>query len=408
MNRRSLIQAGILLAAASGARAMPQNSDPLTARITAILEGWDAIDDHRTGTAGDRATADWLQREIEAAGATARLDPFPFVRRVPGECWVEAAGRRADGVPLFDGALGDPAPLESTLAPLDAGTDIGVVAFGPSLAHAGAQTLFRARRAGVHRAIVAVAAGDQVRPGLAVINADDYVKPFGPPVLQVATGAGEWLFPAAAARSAARFRVHAELEKTQAYNVSATVTGRRSELAPLVIMTPRSGWWRCTSERGGGIVVFLECIRHFVRNPPDRTVIFTANSGHELGHLGLDAFAETPDGQFDRTFAWLHLGANFAARDTRIRLQASTQSWLDEGLARFREHAIDCESTPVGTRPFGEARNVFDAGGQYVSILAENSLFHHPDDRWPEAVDVDRTRAATDVMVAIADRLARV
>jgi hypothetical protein len=198
-----------------------------------------------------------------------------------------------------------------------------------------------------------------------------------------------------------------ELEKTQAYNVAAKVTGRRADLAPLVIMTPRSGWWRSTPERGGGIVVFLECVRHFVRNPPDRTVIFTANSGHELGHLGFDAFTATPDGRFDAAFAWLHLGANFAAPDTRIRLQASTQSWLDDALARFRDRAIECDATAVGTRPLGEARNVFDGGGHYVSILADNPLFHHPDDRWPHAVDVERTRVATEIMVAVADRLAR-
>ena len=48
--------------------------------------------------------------------------------------------------------------------------------------------------------------------------------------------------------------------------------------------------------------------------------------------------------------------------------------------------------TPIGTRPYGEARNIFDGGGRFVSILGGNQLFHHPADRWPEAVDLQSTQ----------------
>jgi hypothetical protein len=41
-----------------------------------------------------------------------------------------------------------------------------------------------------------------------------------------------------------------------------------------------------------------------------------------------------------------------------------------------------------------------------VSILGTNPRFHHPDDRWPDAVDLDVTVAATIALVATADRLA--
>jgi hypothetical protein len=57
-------------------------------------------------------------------------------------------------------------------------------------------------------------------------------------------------------------------------------------------MTPRSGWWSCASGRGGGLVLFLEIMRAVRKAHTARTVIFTANSGHELGHLGLDHFIE--------------------------------------------------------------------------------------------------------------------
>jgi hypothetical protein len=47
--------------------------------------------------------------------------------------------------------------------------------------------------------------------------------------------------------------------------------------------------------------------------------------------------------------------------------------------------------TPIGQRPLGGARNVYDGQCRYVSILRGNGLFHHPADRWPDAVDLEVT-----------------
>jgi hypothetical protein len=55
-------------------------------------------------------------------------------------------------------------------------------------------------------------------------------------------------------------------------------------------MTPRSSWWQSTAERGGSLVCWLEALRALIAAPPVCNVIFTANSGHELGDLGLDDF----------------------------------------------------------------------------------------------------------------------
>ena len=63
-----------------------------------------------------------------------------------------------------------------------------------------------------------------------------------------------------------------------------------------MVMTPRSGWWSCGSERGGGIACWLEIMRAVHAAKPARDVLFVASSGHELGHLGLDAYmARRPD-----------------------------------------------------------------------------------------------------------------
>ena len=46
-------------------------------------------------------------------------------------------------------------------------------------------------------------------------------------------------------------------------------------------------------------------------------------------------------------------------------------------------------------------------GGTYLSIVGADRLFHHPRDRWPDAVDVDRiaryARAFTDLGLQLAN-----
>jgi hypothetical protein len=192
-----------------------------------------------------------------------------------------------------------------------------------------------------------------------------------------------------------------------ASNVGATIVGRDQSLAPLVIMTPRSGWWRCTSERGGGLASWLECLHRFTRQRPLRTVRFTANTGHELGHVGLDYHLERNPRLVRDAHCWMHLGANYAANGGFVLYQASDEELMAQG-ARFLGEAGQSpdQTIPVGDRPLGEARNIFDGGGRYVSLLGSNPLFHHPDDRWPDAVDIDKARRTTAAMVRMAVDLA--
>ena len=256
---------------------------------------------------------------------------------------------------------------------------------------------------------MAVAAGDLVRPGLSLLNADHYTEPYGPPVLQVATEHLQWLEAARDSAEPVRLVAHVTLEHTQASNVQVRISGADTSLPPLVVMTPRSAWWTCTSERGGGISLWLECARHFAANRPDRTVIFTANTGHELGHVGLQRYLDSVPELINHAHAWVHLGANFAAMDSELRFQASTQELMNQGLAALTARGIDERIvTPLGERPLGEARNIYDGGGHYVSLLGNNKLFHHPEDRWPEAVDLDRTLALSQAMLEVVGRLARV
>ena len=146
-------------------------------QIASDIRGWDAIRDHRTGTAGDAATAEWLAGLAGAAGVEPHIDAFPFARRVPHECRHRgggAAGGAAAGLPLFDGGLTDAAGLTGPLTGLTDGSGGIAVARYESSGGAATEALLRARKSDRHAAIVAVAEGRHVEPGLAPINADAY------------------------------------------------------------------------------------------------------------------------------------------------------------------------------------------------------------------------------------------
>src|SRR5215813_5287006 len=127
--------------------------------------------------------------------------------------------------------------------------------------------------------------------------------------------------------------------RTQARNVVVTIAGHDRARAPVVVMTPRSSWWQSTAERGGGLVCWLETLRALLAAPPLCDVIFNANSGHELGHLGLDDFIARRPG-WERTVSeggatWVHFGANLGAADGELCLQSAS-----DDLRQLTEFAL--------------------------------------------------------------------
>src|SRR4029453_19030310 len=123
----------------------------------------------------------------------------------------------------------------------------------------------------------------------------------------------EWLKEQAAARAEATVVAVATQTATQAFNVSAKIAGSDPDLPPLVIMTPRSGWWRCASERGGGLACWIETMRVLARARPARDCHFVACSGHELGFLGIEAYLEHRPDLVTRAYQWIHFGANIGS-----------------------------------------------------------------------------------------------
>jgi hypothetical protein len=374
-------------------------------RIGNLIQTYDGQGIHRTATIVDNASADWLRQLAAVAGGDAHLNSFPLRQVNIQAAYIEADTKRIEGVPFFDGGFTGDTGIVGTLGSPDSMADIALVTIDSSGIGTEGRGLENLRRSGAHRAIVAVTTTETT--GLTLSNASAFGNPYGVPVLQVASENQARLTELAASGARITYVAAANRNPSEALNVVVNVAGRRPDLAPVVVMTPRSGWWQCASERGGGLACWMESIRAVSAAKPLRPAIFIASSGHELGHYGLDAFLKEHPALIKDAAAWIHLGANIGAAGGQMRLQSSDDEIeakmvkaLDEATATVRQRV------PRGTVPAGEARNIHVGGGRYVSLLGSGKFFHTQQDRWPVAVDVDAVTkfatAVSNLAVAIA------
>jgi hypothetical protein len=372
-------------------------------RVAQVVRDYDAQGIHRTATEVDEASAHWLASQLQAAGVEAKLESFPIRRIDLDETFLDLDGRRIGGVPLFDAGFTASEGISGRLGPV--GSDAEIAVFEAS-AQDGTDLLGSLRQAldGVHKAVVIVTRGG--RPGLSLINASHFLQPSGVPALQVSSVEADWLRERAAAGATARLVASATRRPANAFNVVGKISGSQPAAAPLVVMTPRSGWWTCAGERAGGIAAWLETARAVVAAKPVRDVHFVASSGHELGQIGLDAYLEHRGNLVTQARLWLHFGANIGA-GRQIRLQSADAEAQSLGTSALAGQGLTASQiVSPGKAPGGEAGTIFNRHGRYLSLQGDNPLFHNPADRWPEAVDVIQATREALAFATLAAQLA--
>jgi hypothetical protein len=382
--------------------------DDAKARAVAWLTAWNSQGAHRTGTAGDETGALWLANEAAGLGVEVTVEAFELERLDPVACYLELDGERIPAVPAFDAPATGANGVTGTLSLSGHDEAILVAKLSPRSVYTGEYD--RLRRDSAHRALVIVCAG--ARPGMGMLNAERFRHPYGAPTIHVSSEASETVLAGAVRAAPARVVAESRFVPAAARNVVVAIRGSRRSSPPVVVMTPRSSWWHSTAERGGGLVCWLESLRALIAAPPACNVIFTANSGHELGHLGLDDFMarrpgwEHPISEGGAT--WIHFGANIGAADGELSLQSASDDLrrlTEDELARAGQApGVVAPKTLV---PSGETRDIHRAGGSYVTLVGSNPLFHLPQDRWPHAVDTDVVTRVAAAAAALVVKLTR-
>jgi len=389
-----------MLGSARG-QARASDAGVVTAETAAWLRAWDSHRYHRTGSDGDEAGAAWLEREAASLGADVSSETFALDRIDPVATWLDLDGTRIQGVPVFDAPATGPAAIEGMLGPVGSDAVIGVVELSPHSVYTGEYQAVRTTPQ--HRALVVVCQGQH--PGMGLLNAEQFKRPYGAPAIHVASEAGDAVLAAATRRGIARLMSHYLRTTAPARNVVVPLAGRDRMRAPLVVMTPRSSWWQSTAERGGGLVCWLEVLRALSHAPPAGDVVLTANSGHELGHLGLDEFMARRPG-WEREATWLHWGANLGAVGSRLTVMSTSDDIRSLAVRELASAGQPPDVIAPNTQvPSGETRDIHRAKGRYLTLVGSNPWFHLPTDRWPHSIDVGAVAriasAAAHIVVAL-------
>ena len=345
------------------------------------LQGW-----HRTATSVDSASAEWLVNKLNERGVESELLPFPFRRVDPEPCSVSAGDWSVAGYPMPDTDLpAMEAPISGTISDEPSADAIALI----RVSQRGQSALLEDTRTQAWRAIIAVT-GD-LGTGLALRNSWQFDAPSGPPIAQVPAAAWESLTAAKQTGEIVTIRCGAVHTETTAFNVAGFVPGTSPDLAPLVMLTPRSGWWHCAGERGGGVAIWLEVARRIASLNLRRSVRFLATTGHELGFLGLRRYFEADPALAPNAAAWLHLGANIGGSDTNLGVRASDERLIELAREAAAQSHSSSDMPNFGVAkvpPGGEALEVANRGGRYIAMTGGGfSLFHTPEDRWPVAID---------------------
>ena len=372
-------------------------------RIASYIRDYDAQGWHRTGSAVDVASARWLAAEVQALGLEAELEPVALTRVDPQACFIEAEGRRVAGLPLFDGGFTGSDGISGRVGPLASEAEIGVVEATPAEFN---EAFDAERESNRHQAYVVVTLGG--RQGLAVRNAPRFLSPFGPPVLQVSSEEREWVAQLAQRGSLVRLVASAARNHAESYNVVARLSGQDPELRPLVVTTPRSGWWRCAAERGGGIACWLHAMSKLSDEERSRDILFVATTGHELGLLGVRSAVDRRPDLVEGCAAWVHFGASIgAAHAPRLHLAASDAGLEKAALRAVATHGAGPVSlAPRGTMVGAESAFAFRRGARCVALAGGHATFHMEADRWPDAVDVEAAVSYANAFADLTLRLA--
>ena len=318
--RNVILGAGIGAMSLEGA--MAGASDVFATRqVQDDLARYDGFGLKASGGAGDEASGAWLTRELQGLGFEVRRQaievPYFEERQVSltlGDKVVAALVQAPVTLTPVGGLSARLVRLEAGQG-ADAATGAIAIARLPygrwSTRHAGAVARVVAAAAGQGvGALILVTEGPTGEP-LALNAAPDGVERF--PILAVGSREGELLAAAAARGERATLRIEGVSGRRPAFNLIGRLN--RGAGRELVVSTPRSGWFGCMGERGGGVAAWLGLARWAGRACP-LDLTFVATSGHEYENHGGEVFLRSALApRPDVTALWVHLGAALAARD---------------------------------------------------------------------------------------------
>ena len=359
--------------------------------IESRIREYESFGNHRTGWPADDQTSKWLIDQLKKFNIPAESENFRFPRVEYREASLTLSGNeKIIGTPLYDADFTVPEGILAELCEITDPDLFGkfVVVNSRKLAQENFQNYVDALHKKGVLAMILVN-GDRDR-NTVLQNAMHIDKPFPFPILQVASSDNKYLKSTMMMGGESHLILDGERLQSTATNVIASIEGNQPDIPAIGIVTPKSGWFTCAAERGGGIAIFLALAESIAAiTEPHPTVHLLASSGHELNFYGIRAYARTHRDNITKATAWLHLGASIGAREEPKSITATSDADLEkfvhQSLSKSMLEFTDIRSP--GPAIGGEAIILSDLDTRYISLLGGHAYFHSPADTVDNAFD---------------------
>ena len=378
--------------------ALARTPDP-AAMIAHDLERYIGFGEKRSGGAGDNACGAWMEQALADLGFQTRRQTFSAPYFEPRRCTLSCEGGEAE---VWAQPIVVPTPQQGLTAPLvrvdgqgrSAHSLRGAIAL-VDLDHARWSSMFwpgvsepvQAAFEGGASACVIITNGPSDK--IIALNTDGREPLYDAPMALLAPEDAAPFLAAAHAASPARLTLSGVSARRPAFNLMGQLDRGANQW--LVVSTPRSGWFTCAGERGGGVAAFLHMARWAANQATGHNLLFVCNSGHEYQYLGAEELLREHAPPPDQTAFWLHLGANLAARDWHEsvgglqplpgtdsqRYLVVSPSLLPAARASFR--GLSGLEAPYSSDDLsaGELSNVLAAGYRKVAGIFGVHRYHH-------------------------------
>lgn len=351
-----------------------------------IVKDYAGLGIHRTGSAVDRATSDWLESLLRARGAQVTRQNYNFdffdakTRVVMDACEIPS-------MPLYYEAI---AKVK---------TDQVAVAEFADAEHGGGldeklEVIIDDAVSEGYQALVITTCGET--GDLVAINCEPVLRNRIPVIL----------VPGRYANALRAKKVTVEYSSITRREVSTNITGNwgaSSSRPPLVVTTPVSGWFNCAGERGTGIALALQLAERLSEQVAHVPLQLVLPSGHELGFYGAYRLVETVT---TAPMAVLHLGSCLAARDARLQGIVHAGKPAREAIKKALAPMQIAPQHPVNhLNPdcwVGESRCWAEIGMPMLSLAGVSPLFHTPGDTAENATTPELLTLAADCIAGAA------
>ena len=323
LSRRTALALGLASATVAEARIPAMTSDPFDpAAISASLSQYDGLGIKASGGKGDQATGLWLSQVLDGAGFSVSHQPLSVPWFEVTEASLASGSSRVEVLPQ---AMVVPTPPDGIEGPLfihqawspdrryEGGIVLVVLPYRRWSTLMGAEprrsveACFKAGAA----AVVLITTGP-TGEALA-LNAPADKPVFDRPVVVLAPRDARPLLALAEQGARGVLKVTGQGGGREADNVVGQIL--KPGAPGLVVSTPRSGWFGCAGERGGGIAAWIALAQWAPKALKDVSLTFLSTSGHEYENEGGETFLNSGLAPPDQTRLWVHLGANVASRD---------------------------------------------------------------------------------------------